>query len=111
MHVASLTSKMTIYLARKAQIALLLAKEVTILSEYADFLNVFLKELAKVMPEPIDINGHAIELEENKQPSYKSIYNLGQVELKTLKIYIETNLANGFIRSLKSPTSALILFV
>ena len=30
--------------------------------------------------------------------------------LKTLKAYIKTNLANGFIRSSKSPTGAPILF-
>ena len=33
------------------------------------------------------------------------------MELKTLKTYIETNLANGFIRPLKSPADAPILFV
>ena len=32
------------------------------------------------------------------------------MELKTLKAYIETNLANGFVRPSKSPASALILF-
>ena len=33
------------------------------------------------------------------------------MELETLKTYIETNLANGFIQPLKSPAGALILFV
>ena len=32
------------------------------------------------------------------------------MELETLKIYIKTNLANGFIRPSKSPAGALILF-
>ena len=32
------------------------------------------------------------------------------MELETLKAYIETNLANEFIRSLKSPVEAPILF-
>ena len=32
------------------------------------------------------------------------------MELETLKTYIETNLANGFIRPSKSPTGAPILF-
>ena len=32
------------------------------------------------------------------------------MELETLKAYIETNLANGFIRPSKSPTGAPILF-
>ena len=33
------------------------------------------------------------------------------MELETLKTYIETNLANGFIRPSKSPAGAPILFV
>ena len=56
------------------------------------------------------MNEHAIELEEGKQPPFGPIYSLGPVELETLKTYIETNLANGFIRSSKSPVGALILF-
>ena len=43
------------------------------------------------------MNKYAIKLEEDKQPSFRSIYNLGPVELKTLKTYIKTNLANGLI--------------
>ena len=31
--------------------------------------------------------------------------------VKTFKTYIKTNLTNGFIQPLKSPTSAFILFV
>ncbi len=38
------------------------------------------------------------------------MYNLGPVELETLKAYIKNNLANGFIRPSKSPTRAPILF-
>ena len=56
------------------------------------------------------INEHAIKLEKSKQPPFGPIYSLGLVELETLKTYIETNLANGFIRSSKSPTEAPILF-
>ena len=46
-----------------------------------------------------------------KQPPYGPIYSLGSVELETLKTYIETNLANGFIRLSKSPADTPILFV
>ena len=56
------------------------------------------------------MNEHAIELEEGKQPSFGPIYSLGPVELETLKTYIKTNLANGFIRPFKSPAGALIFF-
>ena len=41
---------------------------------------------------------------------YGFIYSLGAMELKTLKTYIEKNLANGFIRSSKSSAGAPILF-
>ena len=57
------------------------------------------------------MNEHVIELEESKQPLYGPIYSLEPVELKTLKTYIETNLANGFIQALKLPAGAPILFV
>ena len=60
-HKASLTSKMTIHPAWEAQIALLLAKEITVPAEYTDYINVFLEESAKVLPERTDINEHAIE--------------------------------------------------
>ena len=57
---------MTIHQVREAQIALLLAKEVTIPAKNSDFANVFLKELAKRLPQCIGINKHATELEDSK---------------------------------------------
>ena len=59
----------------------------------------------------IGINDYPINLIDDKQSPYSLIYNLGPVELKTLKTYIETNLANGFIRPSKSFVGALILFI
>ena len=81
------------------------------LTEYLDFANVFLEKSANVLPEQTKAIEHAIKLGEGKQPSYGAIYSLGSVELETLKTYIETNLANNFIRASKSPVSAQILFV
>ena len=78
--------------------------------EYFDYSNVFSAENAAELPENTKMNKHAIELEEGKQPSFGPIYSLGPVELETLKTYIETNLANGFIRPSKSPAGAPILF-
>ena len=63
------------------------------------------------MPEHTGINDHLIDLIDDKQPPYGPIYSLGPVELETLKTYIKTNLANGFIRPSKSSTGALILFI
>ena len=56
------------------------------------------------------MNKHAIELEKSKQPSFESIYSLGPLELETLKTYIKTNLAIGFIRLSKSSAGAPIIF-
>ena len=78
--------------------------------EYSDFENVFSKEFATVLLENIEINTHAINLEEGKQPPYGPIYTLGLVELELFMTYIKTNQANGFIRPSKSPTGASILF-
>ena len=101
-YVASLTSKITIHLACKVQITLLIIKKVIVLAKYLDFTDVFSKESVEVLLKRIEINKHAIELEKIKQPPYRPIYDLGPVELKILKTYIETNLTNSFIRPLKS---------
>ena len=111
MYVSFLELKMTIYLTRQDQMALLLAEKVTVPAEYSDFADVFLEKLANILPEQIEINEHTIKLENGKQLPYEHIYSLGPVELKTLKTYIKTNLVNGFIRALKSPVGAPILFV
>ena len=70
----------------------------------------FFKESAVVLPEYTEINIHVINLEEGKQLLYRPIYSLRPVELETLKIYIETNLANNFICPLKSLAGIPILF-
>ena len=79
-------------------------------AEYSDFADVFSPDLAFELPEHNGINDHVIELVKGQQPPYGPIYSLGPVELETLKAYIETNLANGFISPSKSPVSAPILF-
>ena len=56
------------------------------------------------------MNEHANKLEEGKQPPFGSIYSLGLVKLEILKTYLETNLANGFIRPFKSPAGVSIPF-
>ena len=78
--------------------------------EYSDYSNVFSAENVVVLLENTGVNEHVIELEIDKQLSFGPIYSLGPVELETLKIYIKTNLANGFIRPSKSPVEVLILF-
>ena len=76
--------------------------------EYADFA--FFPYLTFELSEHTKINNHAIELVDGQQPPYEPIYSLGPAELETLKAYIKTNLANGFIRPSKSSAGAPILF-
>ena len=102
---------MSIHPATKAQLALLLIKEVIMPTEYSDFADVFSEKLANVLLERTGANDHAIELEKGKQSPYGLIYSLDPVELKTLKAYLKTKLANGFIWILKLPANAPILFV
>ena len=105
-------AKKGVQIQDKAQVgALLFDKALTeVLAEYFDYNDVFLAENAAELPENTGMNEHAIEPKEDKQPPFGSIYSLGPVELETLKTYIETNLANGFIRPSKSPAGAPILF-
>ena len=107
----SLGSKITIHPAQKAQIALLLGGKVTVPAKYLDFTDLFLKHSANVLSKHTKIDEHAIKLEDGKQPLYRLIYSLGLVKLETLKTYIKTNLANGFIQPSKFPVCGLILFI
>ena len=97
---------------RRPQISGLIAEKAPtkVPAKYLDFADVLSPDLASELPKHTGINNHAIELVESQQPPYGPIYSLGPVELETLKAYIETNLANGFIRPSKSPAGAPILF-
>lgn len=81
--IAYLLAKMLIHLAQKTLIALLLIKKITVLDEYLDFDNVFSKNSAAKSLKCFDINKHSINLELNKQPSYKQIYSLGKQNIKS----------------------------
>ncbi len=79
-------------------------------SKYADFADVSSPKLAAELPENMRFNDYAIILVDDWQLLHSLIHSLGSVELKSLKAYIENNLANGFIRPFMSPTGGLILF-
>ena len=104
--------EMPVHFEKQAQVGALLFDEAPtkIPAEYSDYSDVFSAENVAELPENTGMNEHAIELEEGKELPFGPIYSLGPVELETLKTYIETNLANGFIRPSKSPAGALILF-
>ena len=120
-HVASLSFnalpnssplELDIHLSRRPQISGLIAKETPtkVSLKYLDFADVFFLDLASKFSEYNGINNYAIELVNGQQSPYGPIYSLGPVELETLKIYIQTNLANKFIRPSQSPAKAPILF-
>jgi len=78
-------------------------------AKYSEFVEVFSKAKAEALPPHQSID-HEIDLESGYKLPYGRIYNLSEVELRTLKAYIETNLANGFIQRSSSPAAAPILF-
>ena len=109
-HVAFLNLVPGIYPDKEAQIAFLLTKKVKISDKYSDFTNVFSEEKTLVLPERTELNKHAINLENGKQPPYEPIYSLNLVELETLKTYIKIHLKTRFIQPSKSPAGTPILF-
>ena len=103
---------LNIHSFQRPQISGLIVKEVLtkVPAKYSDFVNIFSLNLASELPEYTGINDYTIKLVDSQQLPYGPIYSLELVELETLKAYIKTNLANGFIRPSKSLTNALILF-
>ena len=79
------------------------------LSKYVNFADVFSPKLVVELWEH-GISNYTIKLVDDRQFPYGSIDSLGLVKLETLKAYIKNNLANNFIRLLKSITRAAILF-
>ena len=70
---------------------------IEVLTEYSNYNNIFSIENTVELLENTGMNEHIIKLEEDKQLLFGPIHSLGLVELETLKTYIKTNLANGFI--------------
>ena len=81
-----------------------------ILTKYSDYSNVFSVEYIMELSKYTSINNHTIKLEKDKLPHFRPIYSLDLVELKMLKTYIKTNLANNFIQSSKFLTGIPIFF-
>ena len=104
--------KILVYSKKQAQVgALLFDKAFTeVPAKYSNYSNVFLVENITKLPENTRMNKHVIELEEDKELLFDLIYSLELIKLETLKTYIETNLANGFIQLFKSPARILIFF-
>jgi len=80
-----------------------------IAAQYQEFVNVFSKKKSKRFPphRPID---HVINLQPDYNLPYGEINNISEFKLKTLKTYIETNLAHGNIQRSSSLAPTLIWF-
>ena len=104
--------KSDVYLFCRPQIATLIANKALILIpiEYSDFTNVISPKLTSKLSEYTRINDYTIELVNEQQLLYRSIYSLELVELKILKTYIKTKLVNDFIKPSKSLVRAFIVF-
>lgn len=113
-HVVFITSlNSAMHLFYQAPIALLKINmaSTTILSQYPDFADIYSPNLIAEFLEHTRINNYIIEFINGKKSPYRLIYSLGPIELETLKIYIESNLANGFIRSSKFLASIPIFYI
>ena len=84
-------------------------EEPTIPKAYRDLANVLLPSNANFLPSHRDEH-HAIELDTGKTPPFSPLYNLSEYQLKTLRDYMDKNLANRFIRPSKSSAGAYVLF-
>ena len=87
------------HLEKQAQVKALLFDEAFFEgpTEYFNYNNIFLAENKVELSKNSKISEYAIKLDKDKQLFFKSIYNLEPMELKTLKTYIKSNLAIGFI--------------
>ena len=79
--------------------------------EYQDLADVFSKSKAHDLPPHRGALDHAIPLEKDAEPTFGPIYNLSEIELQTLKDYIDDNLRKRFIRPSTSPFGSPVLFV
>ena len=100
-----------LYIIDKEEIVSLNTINISKLPDYiVPYLNIFLEEEANELPKHIK-HDYTINLEEDKDPLYQSIYQLSPKEQEVLWDYIFVNLAKGWIRESKSPAGAPILFI
>jgi len=78
--------------------------------QFHDFLKVFDKEAADQFPtsKPWD---HKIEMKEGFEPRSFKTYNLTPEETKELDLFLEEQLAKGYIRPFKSPMASPFFFI
>ena len=100
----NLKSKVLIYSFWKAEIIFLSIKKEfkSILVKYSDFINIFLIKFVTKLFKYLTINTYNFNLKIDKQIAYILFYSFKNIELKTFKTYIKSNLASSFIWSSRS---------
>ncbi|OQE16980.1 hypothetical protein PENSTE_c022G07598 [Penicillium steckii] len=85
-------------------------EETQIPEEYSEYRDVFEPPKDSELPEhgPFD---HEIKIKEGCEPTFRPIYQLSELESKTLKEYIEENLRKGNIRKSSSSAGYPIIFL
>ena len=81
-----------------------------ILSKYADYVSLFSKKAADVLPAHQE-GDHCIPLKKGKLPPYGPIYGLTPISIEALRKEVNKNLEQGFIQPSTLPSGAPILFV
>ena len=79
--------------------------------EYYDFIPSFQKAVVDLLPPHRPNVDYKINLKKGFTPPFGLLYSLSREELETLREWILTNLAKGFIRASSSLAGAPILFV
>ena len=85
-------------------------EDTQVLVAYHDYLDVFSEQMANTLP-PHRKYDLEIPLKPGFAPPWGPIYSMSAPELVTIKDYIKTYLANGFIRHSKSEAPAPCMFV
>ena len=100
---AQIKVKAQVKIQAKTQVRALIFDEafIIVLTKYFDYNNVFLVENIVRLSKYTGITNYTIKLEKNKQIFFGSIYCLKPIKLEILKIYIEINITNNFIRLFK----------
>ena len=79
-------------------------------AEYHNYLDVFSKSDADVLPKHRPAYDYTIDLMEGKTPTWGPLYSMSADELKVLKAYIEEMVDKGFIQASSSPAASPVLF-
>ncbi len=79
--------------------------------EFKEFDDVFSLKNEKILASHKENVDHAIELKNDKQSSYESLYNLFNFELKTLRLYLDDALTRDIIKHSMSSIETSMLFV